>query len=573
MANDAIYPVEPHTKIEGNHMSVELHFNNQRRDVAPGVSLFDYAESLGINVPTSCRKQGKCKECVVEVTEGMDCLSARVPAEKHLKGNFRLSCSCCVVKDAGVVRCHTMRRGEMRIERDALHLPAGHQKLKLEPAVTRDGDRILLDGEEIARSTGPIHGLAMDLGTTTVVLRFLNLETGEVIADAAFENPQRFGGSDVMSRIHYDTEEGGHLLQRTLAGYLTHAIEEFPVDPRTIYEMVVAGNSTMRDMFFRLNVHSIGQSPYRSITELEMADGRRPTTSLAEPAKKLLLPLHPKARVYGLPIISGHVGADAAACMLAVDLANEERLIAVMDIGTNTELILGNKHKIFAASCPAGPAFEGGKISCGMPGLPGAIEKVKLNADGSFSTQAIGGGPPEGICGSGLIDLLSELLRHNRINALGRFENGEDRIIVDARGDQPVYFTESDINELAQAKGANVAGLRVVFDQYGLRFEDLDIFYLAGGFGRHLNVESSKRIGLIPNIDDSKILQVGNASVEGACIALLSRTKRTELESLVKLVTHCRLETHPNFFNYFVEGCQFNPVESSHAVANSTQTS
>ncbi len=573
MANDAIYPVEPHTKIEGNHMSVELHFNNQRRDVAPGVSLFDYAESLGINVPTSCRKQGKCKECVVEVTEGMDCLSARVPAEKHLKGNFRLSCSCCVVKDAGVVRCHTMRRGEMRIERDALHLPAGHQKLKLEPAVTRDGDRILLDGEEIARSTGPIHGLAMDLGTTTVVLRFLNLETGEVIADAAFENPQRFGGSDVMSRIHYDTEEGGHLLQRTLAGYLTHAIEEFPVDPRTIYEMVVAGNSTMRDMFFRLNVHSIGQSPYRSITELEMADGRRPTTSLAEPAKKLLLPLHPKARVYGLPIISGHVGADAAACMLAVDLANEERLIAVMDIGTNTELILGNKHKIFAASCPAGPAFEGGKISCGMPGLPGAIEKVKLNADGSFSTQAIGGGPPEGICGSGLIDLLSELLRHNRINALGRFENGEDRIIVDARGDQPVYFTESDINELAQAKGANVAGLRVVFDQYGLRFEDLDIFYLAGGFGRHLNIESSKRIGLIPNIDDSKILQVGNASVEGACIALLSRTKRAELESFVKRVTHCRLETHPNFFNYFVEGCQFNPVESSHAVANSTQTS
>jgi uncharacterized 2Fe-2S/4Fe-4S cluster protein (DUF4445 family) len=459
----------------------------------------------------------------------------------------------------------------MRIERDALHLPAGHQKLKLEPAVTRDGDRILLDGEEIARSTGPIHGLAMDLGTTTVVLRLLNLETGEVIADAAFENPQRFGGSDVMSRIHYDTEEGGHLLQRTLAGYLTHAIEEFPVDPKTIYELVVAGNSTMRDMFFRLNVHSIGQSPYRSITELEMADGHRPTTSLVAPAKKLLLPLHPKARVYGLPIISGHVGADAAACMLAVDIANEERLIAVMDIGTNTELILGNKNKIFAASCPAGPAFEGGKISCGMPGLPGAIEKVKLNADGSFSTQVIGGGPPEGICGSGLIDLLSELLKHNRINALGRLEDGEDRIVVDARGDQPVYFTESDINELAQAKGANVAGLHIVFQQYGIRFDDLDIFYLAGGFGRHLNVESSKRIGLIPNIADSKILQVGNASIEGACLALLSRTKRMELENLVKRVTHCRLEAHPHFFDYFVEGCQFNPVESPKTLEGSAR--
>ena len=148
------------------------------------------------------------------------------------------------------------------------------------------GDRIFLDGEEIARSTAPIHGLAMDLGTTTVVLRLLNLETGEVVADASFENPQRFGGSDVMSRIHYDTEDGSHLLQRTLAGYLTHAIEEFPVDPQTIYEMVVAGNSTMRDLFFRLNVYSIGQSPYRSITELEMAEGKRTTTSLTRIRQK-----------------------------------------------------------------------------------------------------------------------------------------------------------------------------------------------------------------------------------------------------------------------------------------------
>src|SRR5208337_3851651 len=201
-------------------MSVELHFNGRRTGVTPGSSLFNYAESLGIRVPTSCRKNGKCKECVVEVTEGMDCLSGRVPAEQHLKGNFRLSCSCHIVKDSGVVRCHTMRRGEMRIERHALQLPTSAQKLKLEPAVTRAGDRILLDGEEIDRSTGPIHGLAMDLGTTTVVLRLLNLETGEVVADASFENPQRFGGSDVMARIDYDTHDHSKLLQRTLAGYL-----------------------------------------------------------------------------------------------------------------------------------------------------------------------------------------------------------------------------------------------------------------------------------------------------------------------------------------------------------------
>ena len=548
-------------------MSVELHFNHQHTDVAPGSSLFECAESMGVYVPTSCRKQGKCKECLVEITEGMECLSPKSTEEKHLKDNFRLSCRCRVVKDSGIIRCHTMRRGDMKIERYAFHLPIQNQKLRIDPCVIRDGDRILLDGEEIDRSEGPMYGLALDLGTTTIVLRLLNLETGEVVADSSFENPQRFGGSDVMSRIHYDTEQGERILQRTLAGYLSHAIEEFPVNPKSIYEIVVAGNSTMRDIFFRLNVYSIGQNPYQSITELDMKKGKRTTTSLAKNARRLSIPLHPKARAYGLPIISGHVGADAAACMLAVDLVNEERMIAMMDIGTNTELIVGNRHKIFAASCPAGPAFEGGKISWGMPGLPGAIEKVEIKADGSVLSSVIGDVPAEGICGSGLIDVLSELLRTGRINALGRFEDGEKKFVVNANSEQEIYVNESDINELAQAKGANVAGLHVVFNKYGIRFEDLDIFYLAGGFGRHLNVNSSKRIGLIPNIDDSKILQVGNASIEGACIALLSRTKRMELEGLVKKVTHCRLEADPNFFDYFVDGCQFNPVESLNNVS------
>jgi uncharacterized 2Fe-2S/4Fe-4S cluster protein (DUF4445 family) len=546
-------------------MTVALTINGQSTQAPPGPSLFEYAEQLGVRVPTSCQKQGKCKECMVEVVEGMNCLSAPTEAEEHLKGNFRLSCQCRVVTDSGQVRCHTMRRGQMRIERQALGLPTSGQKMEIDPAVTRDGDRILIDGEEIDRSTGPIHGIAMDLGTTTVVVRLLNLETGELIADASFENPQRFGGSDVMSRIFYDTNNRGRLLMRTLAGYLSHAIQEFPVDPKSIYEMVVVGNSTMRDMFFRQNVYSIGQNPYQSITEIEMSEGKRTTTSLTDTGKHLLLPIHPKARVYGAPIISGHVGADAAACMLAVNVAHEDRLVAVMDIGTNTELILGNKHRILAASCPAGPAFEGGAISCGMPGLDGAIEDVVINADGTFRLGVIGNVAPEGICGSGLVDLLSELLRTGRMNEMGRFEDGAHRFTLDEQ--HHIYFLESDVNELAQAKGANVAGLQTVCSNYGVDFDDLDVFYLAGGFGRHLKTESSRRIGLIPNIPDAKIVQVGNAAIEGACIALLSKGKRAELEQLVKKVEHCRLETHPRFFDFFVEGCQFKPMESSNPVA------
>lgn len=535
--------------------------NGQAIHVARGTSIFDAATRAGVRIPTSCVAQGKCKECIVEIVDGIDHLSPRTDHERHLAGNFRLSCQSIVTSEQGAIECHTMRRGQMRIERHALNLPVSRDGWQLDPAIVRDNGRILdrLTGNVLAER-GPIYGLAMDLGTTTVVVRLIDLETGELVADASFENPQRFGGSDVMSRIHYDTEHRGKLLRRTLAGYLTHAIEEFPVDPRSIYEVIVVGNSTMRDIFFRQSVYSIGQNPYRSISEIEMAEGKRDTTSLTETGRRCLLPIHPSARVYGLPIVSGHVGADAAACMLATGFATEERLVAIMDIGTNTELIVGNKDRILAASCPAGPAFEGGAIACGMPGLEGAVEDIWLDDQGAFHLGVIGGSDPEGICGSGLVDLMSELLRTGRMNEMGRFEDGGSRVTLDREHD--LYFLESDVNELAQAKGANVAGLHVVFSTYGIGFEDLASFYLAGGFGRHLKKDASKRIGLIPDLPDDRIVQVGNAAIEGACIALLSVSQRRVLESLVRRVEHCRLETHPDFFDFFVDGCQFKPVRS-----------
>ena len=546
-------------------MAVTLTVNGHRIDVPAGVSIFSAAEHAGVRVPTSCVTQGKCKECIVEITRGMELLSHPTDFEKHLdlrNSRFRLSCQCRVVAEEGNVDCHTMRRGHMRIERKALHLPVTHETTPLDPAVVRTGDRIVdaITGEEIARSTGPVHGLAIDLGTTTVVVRLVDLQSGELVADTSFENPQRFGGSDVMSRIHYDTEHPGRLLMRTVAGYLSHAITDLPVDPTTIYDVVLAGNSTMRDLFFRQSVYSIGQNPYRSVTEIEMAEGKRTTTSLSTTGRRSLLPIHPNARVYGLPIISGHVGADAAACMLAVNLAHEDRLVAIMDIGTNTELLVGTRERILAASCPAGPAFEGGAITCGMPGLEGAIEDVAIDDDGGFRLGVIGNGVPEGICGSGLVDLLSELRRTDRMNAMGRFDDGVERVTLDPAHN--IYLLERDVNELAQAKGANVAGLQVVFSDYGVQFEDVAVFYLAGGFGRHLKKGAAKRIGLIPNIADEKIVQVGNAALEGATIALVSRTRRQELDTLVRRVDHCRLETHPSFFDFFVDGCQFRPADS-----------
>ena len=535
---------------------LQIKINNEQLHAPPGSTLFQYAERLNIRVPTSCNQQGKCRECLVEVVEGMELLSAPCEQELHLRENFRLSCRAKIAGKSGTVRCHTLRRSQMRIAEK------GHPclaKIELQPAVVRDGDRIFLDGRQIAQSTDPIHGLALDIGTTTVVLRLYNLETGGLLGTQSFENPQRFGGSDVMARIFYDSYHPGKLLQRALLGYLNHAIKAFDVERQTIYEMVVVGNSTMRDLFFGLDVYSIGQKPYHSLTQDELEAGKRSCTSLSMPAKKLRLAMHPQARVYGLPIISGHVGADTAACLLAINLANEEKWIALMDIGTNTELIVGRKDKIYAASCPAGPAFEGGKLSCGMPGLDGAIEKVRLDNAGHAHCQIIGSKEPEGICGSGLVELLGELLQCERMDAMGRYGDDREDFVVDSNFH--IHLHERDINELAQAKGANVAGLQIVMQNYGIGYNQLDRFYLAGGFGRHLDLQSAKRIGLIPNLPGDKIVQIGNASIEGAALALLSVDKRRNLEMMVKQIIHVELETDPDFFNYFTEGCQFKPVE------------
>lgn len=542
-------------------MPVLLEINGESLAAEKGPSIFDCAERVDVKVPTSCEKQGRCRECIVEVQEGMECLSPRTEEELHLTENYRLSCRARINVEEGHVRCHTMRRGALKIETAGKHLPGVAGKLNLDPAVTRDGSRILLDGAEIAESDGPVYGLAVDLGTTTVVMWLIDLETGDMVASQAFENPQAFGGSDVMSRIRYDTDHGEGILQRTLLAYMRHVFEELPCSPRDIYEMVITGNATMRDMFFGLSVYSIGQTPYHSITELESRDGTRRTTALSEKPGKFALPMHPDGRVYGLPLISGHVGADTAACLLAIDMQHEERLVALMDIGTNTELLVGNKERILCTSCPAGPAFEGGQLSCGMPGLEGAIERVQIEDDGTVRISVIGDIHPVGICGSGLVDAIGELLRTDRMDRLGRFSEPGEPFWLDK--ENGIFLEENDISLLAQAKGANITGVRLVLRKYGIDFGDLDVFYLAGGFAKHLDIDAARRMGLIPNIPAEKIIQVGNASIEGAAVALKSVERRRELEEAILNTTHVRLETDPEFFDYFVEGCQYYPADTA----------
>ena len=230
--------------------------------IAPiGTTLFEAAEGIGIRVPTSCNKQGKCRECLMEIESGTELLSPRQPEEEHLSGDFRLSCRARVA-EPGRVRAHTMRRGSLRIE-EAGHDLDEASGLDREPRFRREGDVLLRDGEPVGTIGVAPLGIALDLGTTTVVLRLEDLESGRLLATHSFENPQRFGGSDVMSRIHYDGEHRGHLLQRVLLGYLDRAIDELPAPRSAIVEVVVATNTTMRDLLYGLDVSSVGQLPYR----------------------------------------------------------------------------------------------------------------------------------------------------------------------------------------------------------------------------------------------------------------------------------------------------------------------
>lgn len=529
-----------------------LEIDGRRGPLLPGETLFERAEALGVHVPTSCVKQGKCRECLVEVEAGGELLTPPAPQERHLEGRFRLACRTRLAAP-GVVRCHTLRRGALRIETASDGLDTS--RLRLDPAVTRDGRFVLLDGEPLASADGPLHGLALDVGTTTVALRLYDLEQGRLVATHAFENPQRFAGSDVMARIHYDGAHPGRLLQRTLLGYLSRAIASLPADPLTVYELAVVGNPTMRDLLFGLDVQPIGVMPYRSTTEAALHEGRAATTSLSATAKRLRLPVHPRARVYGLPLVASHVGADAAACLLATGLAEGDAVSALVDIGTNTEAFLGNRERLLAASCPAGPAFEGGGVACGMPALDGAIEGVRLRDDGELELEVIGGGEPVGVCGSGLVDLLSELRRGGRMNAQGRLSDDSHAFALG----HGLAFSEADANELLQAKGANAAGVRVLAETYGIPLAGVERLFLAGGFARHIDVDAARRIGLLPDLPAERIVKVGNAALLGASMALLSRSRRAELEALVRRVEHVRLETHPHFFDYFVEGCQLEP--------------
>jgi uncharacterized 2Fe-2S/4Fe-4S cluster protein (DUF4445 family) len=521
-------------------------------------TLFDDADDLTLLVPTSCKRTGRCRECIVEVTAGAKYLCPPTEPEDFLRKPYRLACQAVVTEADAEVAFSVLRR-RLRIvvpERTPRTTP-------IDPVV-RVVDGVVHHGDDpIEPVRGAVYGLAIDLGTTTIALELVDLLNGRTVEVVGLENPQRFGGSDVMNRISYDDGPNrGELRQavrRAINAELRELYKRQFLDRREIYEVVVVGNSTMRDLFFGFDVSSIGQRPYKSTTELELLDGHRETTAVSALGYQLGLKVHPKARVWGAPLIASHVGADVAADLIAVGLDGaHEGVVMLVDVGTNTEVVVSAKGRMIAASCPAGPAFEGGLVTYGMQASEGAIEAVNLQEDGTFAYTTIGDQPPRGLCGSGLIDLIAELLRAGRMTPKGVFSDRS--YVLAVVPEAGITFSRADASALAQAKAANTVGQWILLRELGIGPADVDCLYLAGGFATYVDVENAVEIGFLAPVPATRVVKVGNASLRGARELLLSASTRERLETLVRRIEHVELEMTPDFFELFVDGCQFKPL-------------
>ena len=558
------------------------------RRLARGRTVFDYADELAVRVATSCGRAGTCHECVVQIDAGMAALCERTDAERFLRDPFRLACQAVVENASADVHFAPLRR-QPRVLTAGVSLASGAAQTaaaeigtdspvvsappsaapgaggppSIDPAVTRRGDGVYLDGERIDRYHGRMLGLAVDVGTTTVAMELVDLENGETLQVSSFGNPQLFAGSDIMNRVSYDGGEFRGELQAAIVSGINSAIldlgRELGTKRRQIYEVAIAGNSTMRDLLFGFDVQALGQKPYKSQIEHQFRAGERTTTALSSLPRQLGLIIHPQARVYGLPLIASHVGADTAADLVAMDMAAQSGLAMLVDVGTNTEVVANLDGRMIAASCPAGPAFEGGLVGYGMPAYEGAIERLRWQ-DGAFRYHTIGDAPPEGMCGSGLIDLLAELRRHGKMTAKGVFTHDRRAQEIDVVPEYGITFSRLDASNLAQAKAANYCGQLIVTRALGVAPHEVDRLYLAGGFANYVDVKSAIDIGFLADVAEERIVKIGNAALRGTREVLLSVSRRRALEQLVTRIEHVELETAADFFEVFVDGCRLEPM-------------
>lgn len=425
---------------------------------------------------------------------------------------------------------------------------------------------------------GTVYGLAVDLGSTTIAAHLCDLKSGEVVASSGIMNPQIRFGEDLMSRVSYSMmNEGGdqemtRAVREGMNALFTQIAAEAEIDKDLIVDAVFVCNPVMHHLFLGIDPFELGQAPFALAT----------SDSLALRAAELDLNIHPAARVYLLPCIAGHVGADAAAVALSEAPDKSEDLVLVVDVGTNAEILLGDKNKVLACSSPTGPAFEGAQISSGQRAAPGAIERLEINpetkeprfrvigsdiwSDEDGFDAAIATSGITGICGSGIIEAIAEMRMAGVLDASGLIgsaeQTGTPRCIQDGRtnaylvwdgsadGGPKITITNPDIRAIQMAKAALYSGARLLMDKFGV--DTVDRVVLAGAFGAHISAKHAMVLGMIPDCPIDKVSSAGNAAGTGARIALLNTKARGEIEETVRRIEKIETAVEPRFQEHFV---------------------
>ena len=621
--------------------------SGRRGRAAAGTTVLDAARALGVDIDSVCGGRGICGRCAVVpafgsfakhgITSSPDHLSApgdveaAYRAEHDLAPDRRLSCTATLLGDAvvdvppesqvhkqvvrkdlaarafamdPVVRLHTVDVTEpdlatptgdlgrlfdaLRAEWELDGLRADLSVVKaLQGALTAGGYRVTVavhGGQDVIAVWPGFHdrafGVAIDVGSTTIAGHLVNLTDGSVLASAGVMNPQIRFGEDLMSRVSYVMmHEGGEVeltdaVRKALDGLLASLGNRAGVKRAEILELAIVGNPIMHHLLLGIDPTPLGSAPFALATD----------AAVELSAAELGVRAHPGARVYVLPCIAGHVGADTAGVVLAEEPHKADAMTLVVDVGTNAEIVLGDKRRLLAASSPTGPAFEGAQISSGQRAAPGAIERVRIDRetleprfriigvdawsdDPGFAAAVAGAGTGvTGICGSGIIEVVAELYLAGVVTADGVIDGGlaphTKRVVSDGRtfsyvlhapaDDGPrIIVTQNDVRAIQLAKAALYAGVRLLMDH--LEIETVDEVRLAGAFGSQIDPLHAMVLGLVPDCDLGRVKAAGNAAGTGALIALLSGAARREIEMVVRKVEKIETAVEPRFQEHFVE--------------------
>jgi uncharacterized 2Fe-2S/4Fe-4S cluster protein (DUF4445 family) len=613
-------PTSPPARVD-----LEFQPSGSRVRVPPGVTIFDAASWNGIAIDSTCGGHGTCKKCKIRIDRGSvppSPLDARAFSADELRAGWRLACRAQADDDlrievpplvtrpkaatVGVGRQVILRPAAQKrylelaepslsdqrtdIERvldavDDLELRVDLAVLQSIGSVLRAADYrvtavivddVLIDVQP-GDTTARLYGIAFDLGTTTVVATLLDLSTGTPLAVASMLNKQQPVGADVITRISsimmqtFTLSSVADLARQTLSELAAEACGEAGVDPAEVCEVAVAGNATMIHIALGIDPEPLGVAPFI------MAARQLPEVRASA---DLGLPVHPGARAFIFPAFGAYVGGDITAGLLASGMDRDSRTRLFVDIGTNCEIVLGNRDWLLATAAPAGPAFEGAAIRCGMRAADGAIEVVSLTPAG-VELRVIGDTEPAGLCGSGLVDAVASLVAVGLLDRSGRFVPeeqaavlapglagrltmlGQERVFVlhwlAEPGDvaRSVYLTQRDVRELQFAKAAIATGWNILLQEAGLAPGDVQQVLLAGSFGSYLSPANAIRLGLVPRLPVLRVVSAGNVAGEGAKMALLSVRERAGALALQEEVRYVELSDRADFNDAFVDQLQF----------------